>query len=347
MGLEYELNRATFIIPVLLAIVTGIHSSPTSDENPPRSVNNQTLWDLPTIPEQDINIGYWALVIAKECDSAVDSNNYLHTLDTMVAKINYMVGPRDGDMVRFAMTQMYQFEPGDWNGGQVFSYDLDDPLGKKPGARLLSTYLDTHKGNCVSMPTLFLALMERVDSTIPFNGVSSPMHLFCRLRDRQDGKIWNVEATNGGHSMREEWVIERFGISQVAIDSGIYMRNLSRREYIAELISVLVLKYRDAREYGKALKLADLVLELNPRSVTGIVNKASILGWLGHRMQERIIMIERRRPTKQEAEELRLYKTQSDSLIERARSLGWEPETPESREQYLQTVIDAKASNSE
>ena len=48
----------------------------------------------------------------------------------------------------------------------------------------------------------------------------------------------------------------------------------------------------------------------------------------------------------EEAEKLRLYKTQSDSLIERARSLGWEPETPESRERYLQTVIEAKASNS-
>ena len=147
--------------------------------------------------------------------------------------------------------------------------------------------------------------------------------------------------------MRDEWAIERFGIPRAAIDSGTYMRSLSKREYIAELIGVLVLKYRDAQEYDRALRLADLVLELNPRSVTGIVNKASILGWLGHRMQERIIMIERRRPTGEEAEKLRLYKTHSDSLIERARSLGWEPETPESRERYLQTVMEAKASNSE
>lgn len=124
--------------------------------------------DLPSIPEQDIDIAYWAFVIAKECDSTVDIDHYLHTLDTMAAKIRYMVGPRNGDMVRFVMTQMFQFEPGEWNGGQIFSYDLEDPLGEKPGARLLTTYLDIHKGNCVSMPTLFLALMERVDPTILF-----------------------------------------------------------------------------------------------------------------------------------------------------------------------------------
>jgi DNA-binding GntR family transcriptional regulator len=82
------------------------------------------------------------------------------------------------------------------------------------------------------------------------------------------------------------------------------------------------------------------------RSITGIVHKAAMLGWLGHTMQERIIKIEQRRPTEEEAEKLELYKIQSDSLIERVRSLGWEPPTAESRERYLQTVMEAKTSNS-
>jgi regulator of sirC expression with transglutaminase-like and TPR domain len=318
-----------------------------SAEGPSSTGNSQTIWDLPSIPEQDIDIGYWALVIAKECDSTIDMVRYLHALDSMAARIRYMVGPREGDMVRFVMTQMYQFEPGEWNEGQICSYDLDDPLGEKPGARLLTTYLDTHKGNCVSMPTLFLALIERVDPTIPFNGVAAPLHLFCRFYDRQDDTVWNVEATSGGYSVREEWAIEQFGISRAAIDSGIYMRSLSKKEYIAELISVLVAKHRVAKEYDKALKLAELILELNPRSITGIVHKAALLGWLGHIMQERIIKIEQRRPTEEEAEKLKLYKIQSDSLIERAKSLGWEPPTAESRERYLQTITEAKTMNSE
>ncbi|MFQ5607193.1 MAG: transglutaminase family protein, partial [Candidatus Zixiibacteriota bacterium] len=142
----------------------------------------------------------------------------------MAANIKYMVGPRDGDMVRFMMTKMYQFDTGEWNDSSVFSYDLDDPMGEQPGARLLTKYLDTRKGNCVSMPTLFLALMERVDPDVPFNGVSAPLHLFCRLHDRQDSSVWNVETTNGGNGMRDVWVVEQFRIPQVAIDSGVYMR---------------------------------------------------------------------------------------------------------------------------
>ncbi|MCB2231513.1 transglutaminase-like domain-containing protein [bacterium] len=317
-----------------------------SDANSSSVADRLTLWDLPAIPEQETDIGYWALVIARECDSTIDIDHYLRALDSMAARIRYMVGPRDGDMVRFVMTQMYQFEPGEWNGDQVFSYDFDDPLGQESGARLLTTYLDTHKGNCVSMPTLFLALMERVDPTIPFYGVASPMHLFCRLHDRQDGKVWNVEATNGGNSVRDEWIRTQYGVSQIAIDSGSYLRELTKKEYIAELIGILISKHRRAGEYEKANRLADLILELNPRSLLGLVQKGALLGWLGQTMQEQIVT-EGRRPTVEEDEQLRLYQIESERYIKRARSLGWEPETRESRERYLRTVREAGASERE
>ncbi|MCP4542361.1 MAG: hypothetical protein GY832_35005 [Chloroflexi bacterium] len=312
-----------------------------------RRICDYSIGELPSIPEQDIDVGYWALVIAKECDSAVDIDSYLHTLDTMAANIQYMVGPRAGDMVRFAMTKMYQFDHGEWNGNQAFSYDLDDPMGEQPGARLLTTYLDTRKGNCVSMPTLFLALMERVDPEIPFHGVTAPLHLFCRYRDRQTGEVWNVETTNGGNGMREVWVIEQFGIPQVAIDSGVYMRDFSKKEFVSQLISLIVRKYRNAGEYDKALKYAELILELNPRSLAGIIHKGGLLAWLGHTLHERIFKIENRRPTPEEHRKLRLYERESESYIMRAKSLGWEPETPESRERYLKTVGEAKKDNLE
>jgi len=309
--------------------------------------SDNSIWDLPTTPEQDIDIGYWALKIAKECDSTVDIDRYLHTLDTIAANIKYMVGPRDGDMVRFAMTKMYQFDPGEWNGNRVFSYDLDDPMGEKPGARLLTTYLDTHKGNCVSMPTLFLALMERVDPEILFNGVSAPFHLFCRFRNRQGDEVWNIEATNGGNGMRDVWAIEQFQIRQVSIDSGVYMRDLTKKEYIAELVGILVSKYRHAGEYELALRCAELMLELNPKSMVGLVQKGALLEWVGVTMQNRIIQVEKRRPTDEESQQLRLYRDESNQYITKARSLGWEPETPEFRERYLKTVGEAKKDNLE
>lgn len=245
------MKQAVLIVLTVLTISGDILSTDISDYSQTSEHDRQTVWDLPSIREQDIDIGLWALIIARECDSSLEIDEYLYTLDTMAAQIRYMVGPRDGDMVRFLMTKMYQFDPGEWNSGNTFSYDLDDPLGEQPGARLLTAYLDSRKGNCVSMPTLFLALMERVSPEVPFNGVTAPLHLFCRLHDRQDGSIWNVESTNGGVSGREQWYVEQFGISPTAIDSGTYMRDLTKKEFIAELLGIVTSKYRRAGEYEK------------------------------------------------------------------------------------------------
>ncbi|MEW6412634.1 MAG: transglutaminase family protein [Candidatus Zixiibacteriota bacterium] len=335
--------RRTLTYLFITALIIGCVSTQSfTADYAESSRSDYSLCDLPSIPEQDVDIGLWALVIAKECDSSVQINKYLHTLDTMALRIQYMVGPREGDMVRLLMTKMYQFEPGEWNSGNIFSYDLNDPFGEQPGARLLTTYLDTRKGNCVSMPTLFLALMERVAPDVPFNGVSAPLHLFCRLHDRQDGNIWNVESTNGGEPAREQWYIKTLGISRLAIDSGSYMRDLTKKDFIAELLGILVSKYRNAREYEKALDFAELMLKLNPRSLNGLVQKGALLAWVGLTLQEQL-MVQQRHPSAEEADKLGLYKVESDKYIERARTLGWEPETPGSREDYLRTIRAAQS----
>jgi hypothetical protein len=227
------------------------------------------------------------------------------------------------------------------NGSQAFRYDLDDPMGDRPGARLLSTYLDTRRGNCVSMPTLFLALMERVDSDIPFNGVSAPLHLFCRYRDRQDGQVWNVEATNGGHSMRDEWLMQQFAIEKASIDSGVYMKDLTKREYLAELIGGVVSLYRERKQYQRALELTEIVLALNPNSLIGLVHKGAIYAWLGYNLEAELSRTGRS-PTPEEIVKLELCRSESTKYINRATLLGWHPETPESQRRYLETIEAAK-----
>jgi hypothetical protein len=253
-----------------------------------------------------------------------------------------MVGPRDGDMVRFMMTKMYQFDPGEWNNGNIFSYDLDDPLGEDPRNKLLSTYMNTRKGNCVSMPTLFLALMERVNPNIPFHGVSVPMHLFCRLHERETGKIWNVEPTSGGHSNRDVWYIEGMNVPQFAIDSGTYLTDMTKREFVTELISILANKCRSEANYDKGLEYTDLMLKLNPKSTSGFVLKGALLAWKGQILLEKIIA-EDRKPTQEEHKKLLYFKEESDRFIERAKSLGWNLESPISKEEYLRTIKEEKS----
>ena len=298
----------------------------------------QTIWDVVSVKEKNMDIGLWSLIIAKEFDGSIDIERYMNMLDKMVTEINFMIAGRNRDMDKFLATRHFVYVSGAWNNYQNFDYDLDDPLGKRLRNQLLSTYLETRRGNCVSMPTLFLALMERVDPNVPFCGVSVPLHLFCRLRDRQTGDIWNVETTNGGNPARNQWYIERDNISQKALDSGIYLRDMTKKDYIAKLITnILAVKERRKGNFEKALKYVELSLKLDSDCVNALVQKAALLAELGYQIQEKAIQ-RGEWASDEEREKVKWYFEESERNGNKAFFLGWQPETPEQRQAYLDAV---------
>lgn len=309
---------------------------------PERRYTAQRIHDLTAVPEGQVDIGLWALIIAHTFDPAIDVEANLQQLDSMAQEIRRMLAGRTSDLDKLLAVKTYLYDPGPWNGGQTFDYDLDDPLGQKLENQLLSTYLRTRKGNCVSMPTLFLALMERVDPDVPLHGVAVPLHLFVRLRDRQTGDIWNVETTNRASPARNQWYIEQFSISQEAIEAGTYLRDLTKQEYLGELVGILTRHERAAARYKKALEYAELTLALNPRSINGLVHKGALLEWIvyetveGARQQGNHLSEATR-------ERMHVLNRESWIYIEQARTLGWQPENPEERERYLQAVEAEKA----
>lgn len=297
-----------------------------------KDINDQktkSIYKIADAMEASVNIGFWALIIANEFDNSIDIKSSLKKLDTMADEIKRMLAGRESDMDKFLAVKMFLYEEGEWNDYKPFSYDLDDPLGKQLKNQLLSTYLETRKGNCVSMPTLFLALMERVDPDIKMVGVKAPLHLFCRFKDRQTGDVWNVETTNGGNPARNHWYKENFKIEQKAIDNKLYLVDLSKKEYIAELLGTLISKERKAGRFEKALKYSELSLKLAPNSDVGLVQKGALLAEIGNEKLEK---------GKLSDEDKTYYKTESEKYINKAIKLGWKPETKEFREEYLKSV---------
>ena len=289
----------------------------------------KSIFEIVDEKEANVNIGLWALIIANEFEKTVDIKSNLKKLDDMSEEFKRMLAGRESDMDKFLAVKMFLYEAGEWNDYQPFSYDLDDPLGKQLKNQLLTTYLETRKGNCVSMPTLFLALTERVDSDVKLVGVKAPLHLFCRFKDRQTGDVWNVETTNGGNPARNHWYVERFSIEQKAIDNKLYLVDLSKKEYIAELIGTLISKERKSGRFEKALRYAELSLKLSPNSDVGLVQKGALLAEIGNEKLEKNTLND---------EDKTYYKTESEKYINKVAALGWKPETKESREKYLNSI---------
>lgn len=295
----------------------------------------QRIWDLPKIPEEEVDVGLWALIVAKEFDHSVDIPKYLSLLDSYVLEIKRMLAGRTSDRDKFAATRMFIYESGIWNGHRPFDYNLEDPTGENLSTQLVSSYLDSRKGNCVSMPTLFYALMQRLDASVPVSVLHAPLHLFCRVKDRQTGDVWNFEATNGT-TARNVWIIESLNIPQKGIESGIYMKELSKKEFLAALVNILAHKQRKQGNFSKALKYTNLALKLNPNDIIAIVNKCALnseLGWPLHLKKERGEVL-----TEAERKLYDKYASVAARFEKKAFSLGWRPETKEQQEKYLQLV---------
>lgn len=151
-----------------------------------------------------------------------------------------------------------------------FQYDFNDFMGHEDRANLMVTkLLLTGKGQCRSMPLLYLLLAEAmgVEAFLAF----SPGHSYIMFQGR-DGTFHNFEATNG-HLTSDAWVKGSGFVRSEAIRSGIYMDTLGTRGVLAQLLVDLAGEYGQRFGYdegyiGRCLRLA---LKLDPRNINAIL----------------------------------------------------------------------------
>lgn len=299
--------------------------------------SGQTIWEITDIAEDEVNVGLWSLIVAKELDPNLDIVQYLFRLDEKADEIKRMLSGRNRDIDKFLAIRTFIYEPGAWNDFSPYQYDLEDPLGEVTQNRFLSSYMDSKLGNCITMPLLMAALMERVDPELEFHAVLVPLHMFIRFYDRQSGDVWNVETTNGANPARNSWYIEQAGILQESIDSGLYLQDLSNKELISQLIGTLARYHRFNDDYETALSYAELMLELHPKSAIGIVQKAAILSSIEYEITKQV-QANGGAFTEEEWNKVRNYRSISAEYLQKAFTMGWRPESPEQREAYLEEI---------
>jgi regulator of sirC expression with transglutaminase-like and TPR domain len=214
-------------------------------------------------------------------DQLIDKNSDTAATRAMVERLvdaaRQMAGPRPTDAYKLAAIRQAIYVGGLWNYKRAFSYDLADPLGTKVRSKMLSTYVRTRKGNCVSMPTLFLIVADRMGLKVRL--AAAPLHLFVRYTDSA-GTDHNLEATSGGHEARLEWYRRNLPMTDRALESGLYMRTLSRRETAAAMATSVLAFLMDEQRYQEAMEVADVLLAANPRDAYAMVLKGSAAGAL-------------------------------------------------------------------
>ncbi len=261
------------------------------------------------------------LALDKLVDPSIDQAAVRRELDKLAAQARTIAGPNATDEQKINAVRRVIYKAGPWNDNRPFTYDYDDPLGLNVQNKLLSTYLRTRRGNCVSMPTLFLILADRLGLNVNFG--TAPLHVFIRYTDPQ-GRVFNIETTSGANLARPEWYRQNLPMTDHAIESGLYMRTLTRRETVAQMASTVMEAQLNGGKFQEAIDIGTAILAQSPRDGYTLVKRGHAFGEL-----LRIECIERFPSRNAMSPEIR---TRCDMLAKRndedfwtAEAMGWTP----------------------
>ena len=129
-------------------------------------------------------------------------------------------------------------------------------------------YIARKKGTCVTMPMLYLILAERLD--MPMYAVRAPNHFFVRYFPKGPRLNWqaNIEATSGGGYSPDEAYILDMQIPKKGINSGMYLRTLRKKEYLASLLLLNAAEYMELKQFDKAETYSELAMQYDSTLAT-------------------------------------------------------------------------------
>lgn len=221
-------------------------------------------------PEDSIDVGAACLLLAQEFYPDLNTRVFLSALDDLAFRFQQHFGYVADPEQKLRALNTFLYRKGPWNDSLAFAYDHGDPGAHKRDNRFINGYLSRRRGSCVTMPMLYVVLGQRLGMSIA--AVRAPNHFFVRYFPEKIPPGWqaNIEATSGGgYSSDGEYTID-MKIPKVGIAKGMYLRTLTRKEYIASLLLLNVAEYIKMKNFDKAEHYADLALAYDSTLATAV-----------------------------------------------------------------------------
>jgi hypothetical protein len=155
-----------------------------------------------------------------------------------------------------------------------FGYDFNDVFGHKTRENLfVSKLLETHKGNCHSLPYLYKILCEELG--VEANLALAPNHVYIKHNSIKDG-WYNTELTSGIFPI-DAWIMASGYVHLDAISNGVYMKALNNRESIALVLIDLADNYNAKFPNNDGtfiLKCCETAIKEYPQFASALILKA-------------------------------------------------------------------------
>ena len=159
-----------------------------------------------------------------------------------------------------------------------FRYDFEDFDGDADWSKMfVSKLINTHKGNCHSMPFLYKILADEIGAQTWIS--LAPNHIYLKEHNRKNG-WYNTELTSYTFPI-DAWLTASGYISRETIISGIYMDTLSAKQNVVLCLVDLAKGYE--HKVGRVAaepfvsKCTDLALQYFPNYINAQLLQAETL----------------------------------------------------------------------
>jgi regulator of sirC expression with transglutaminase-like and TPR domain len=312
---------------------------PSTTRAPPTSDPNlAVVQSLLEQPEDQIDLTRAKLTIDRMVNSSVDVEKAVTAIDAMASEVRQMLPPGASSWDKMMTLRQYLYIPGVWNGNNPFHYNFEDVKGTDLQDKLLPHYLATRKGQCVSMPALYLVIAQRLGMNVAL--AQAPNHTFVMLKN-DDGTWVNLETTADGAPTKLATYQRQMPMSQKALDNGVYMRPLGRRETVATMAEELTQFYGEQHRYEQVIALAELRLRYHPTDVSTLIYESD--AYRATAFRDYISKYPRSEDLpKDQIPRFNSLASRSMEFRQRAVDLGFQPPTQESEDAYVRKVVRAK-----
>jgi regulator of sirC expression with transglutaminase-like and TPR domain len=338
---KLRLARAAIATSAFILLALAATPSRTQQTVSSPEANLQTIRKTLELPEEKIDLAGVKVSIDQMIDPSVDIGGILQQLDVMAADIKARFPTNASGRDKLELLRGYIYKTGSWNGNRPFQYDLADPYGNDIRNKLLSTYLATRKGNCISMPLLFIILGKKLG--IDVSASTAPLHVFVKYRD-DAGNSYNLETTSGAGFTRDVWIQKQLPMTAQALASGIYMQPLTKKETVVLMAGTLLELYSQQGQDESVVALAKVALQYYPKDVSAMLHASSAY----YRLRQRHFVSKYARITDIPAEKLPYFEQLEQGMVfwrNRAEALGWREPDSASENAYQESIHRAESVN--
>jgi regulator of sirC expression with transglutaminase-like and TPR domain len=207
-------------------------------------------------PDEGVDLAQAALLIACEEYPALDLPLYLARLDEMAGAVRRRLPDAAGAPDAVAALNAYLFEEEGFHGNEQDYYD--------PRNSFLNEVLDRKTGIPITLSTVYIEVAQRAG--VGAAGVGLPGHFIVKIS--AGGGHLLVDPYHGGNRLSEEDCQERldriYG-GRLKVDATM-LAPCGPKSILARMLRNLKAIYLKTGEQERALRILDLLLQVNPHS---------------------------------------------------------------------------------